>query len=419
MAAVLLYFTLLNSLSVAKFYEIISPRLHGGLWHFFIKYYHISGYDPKVYSMITRWSTEYDVYRHPLFSFFLYPLYWMNKGVMAITGVNGVQIIWAFCQVAMACVTYHFLYRIFRDVIRLSRYDTTLLSLMLFSFAYIQLAFMVPDHFSLSLMLLLMVLYKTGQRLLHGEVMGMGRTALLFLLVAGTTLTNGVKVWLSALFVSGRKFFRPANILVVVILPLLLLGAVSRFADVMFAQPRALDLQKGKKKVVTTVELETPEEKVEQWMDDSTPRVPSLVENMFGESVQFHQDAFLRDISNPKHPREVFVTYSSPWNYVLEAGYIILFLLGLYKGRRERFMLLAVSWFGVELLVHVILGFGLKDVYIMSAHWLFILPLAYGYLLINTSGRLQVIMRVAMSFFTVWLWLYNGSMLLNEFSGKL
>ena len=160
-------------------------------------------------------------------------------------------------------------------------------------------------------------------------------------------------------------------------------------------------------------------ENEEQWMDDSTPRVPSLVENMFGESVQFHQDAFLRDISNPKHPREVFVTYSSPWNYVLEAGYIILFLLGLYKGRRERFMLLAVSWFGVELLVHVILGFGLKDVYIMSAHWLFILPLAYGYLLINTSGRLQVIMRVAMSFFTVWLWLYNGSMLLNEFSGKL
>ena len=415
MVLVFLYISLLNGLFVVKFFDKVSPRLHGGLWYYFIHYFHISGYDPKAYSMITRWSTEYDVYRHPLFNFFLYPFYWLDQGLMRLTGVNCVQWIWAVCQVFLACVAYHYLYRILRGILRLSQADTTLLSFLLFSMAYIQLAFVVPDHFSWSLPLLLMVLEKGGRQLLTGESLKKGQAVLLFLLVAGTTLTNGVKLWLTALFVNGRSFFRPTYLMTVVILPVLLLAAVSRYADVTFAQPRALNVLKSqKKKAPTVIQEKSPKDQVKQWIDTETPRMPSLVENMFGESVLFHQDYFLGDISNPKHPRPVIVEYTYLWNYVIEAGYVLLFLFGLYCGRRERFMQLVLACFCVELMVHVVLGFGLKDVYIMSAHWLFILPIAYGYILKRYGGWLQKGVRAILFLLTVGLWLYNGSMLINE-----
>jgi hypothetical protein len=135
---------------------------------------------------------------------------------------------------------------------------------------------------------------------------------------------------------------------------------------------------------------------------------------MFGESVQFHQEYSLGDISNPKHPRPVFVSYSHLWNYAVEAGYVFLFLFGLYCGRRERFMQLVLACFCVELLVHVVLGFGLKDIYIMSAHWLFILPIAYSYILKRHEVWLQKGVRGILLLLTVGLWLYNGSRLVNE-----
>ena len=52
---------------------------------------------------------------------------------------------------------------------------------------------------------------------------------------------------------------------------------------------------------------------------------------------------------------------------------------GVWCGRRQRFLWLALSFFGFDLLLHVILGFGINEVYIMGAHWLFVLPLAMGY----------------------------------------
>lgn len=414
MVIVFLYFSLLNGLFVVKFFDKISPKLHGGLWYYFIRYFHISGYDSKAYSMITRWSTEYDVYRHPLFNFFLYPLYWLDQGLMRLTGVNCVQWIWAVCQVILACVAYHYLYKILREVLKLSQTDTILLTGLFFSMAYIQLAFVVPDHFSWSLPLLLMVLEKGGKRMLAGEPLKKAETALLFLLVAGTTLTNGVKVWLTALFANGRSFFRPTFLMTAVVLPVFILAAVSRYADVTFAQPRALDLLKSKKKTPVVPHTESPKDHIKKWIDTETPRVPSLVENMFGESVQFHQEYSLGDISNPKHPRPVFVSYSHIWNYAVEAGYVFLFLFGLYCGRRERFMQLVLACFCVELLVHVVLGFGLKDVYIMSAHWLFILPIAYSYILKRHEVWLQKGVRGILLLLTVGLWLYNGSRLVNE-----
>ena len=84
-----------------------------------------------------------------------------------------------------------------------------------------------------------------------------------------------------------------------------------------------------------------------------------------------------------------------------------LFLLGLLCGARSRFLWTAMAFFAFDMALHVGLGFGLNEVYIMSAHWLFVIPLAMGYLFKVVRGGLLVSLRVLTVALFLWLLGYN------------
>ena len=54
------------------------------------------------------------------------------------------------------------------------------------------------------------------------------------------------------------------------------------------------------------------------------------------------------------------------------------------------------------------MGFGLNEVYIMAAHWAFIIPIAIGYLLKGLSARNQSHLRLIVMVLAVFLFFYNG-----------
>ena len=82
-------------------------------------------------------------------------------------------------------------------------------------------------------------------------------------------------------------------------------------------------------------------------------------------------------------------------------------------GRRSRFLWIALSWMGFDMIIHVVLGFGLNEVYIMSAHWMFIIPIAIAMLLRRGQPRLQQPLRIVIMLLTVYLLVYNGSLLVD------
>ena len=59
---------------------------------------------------------------------------------------------------------------------------------------------------------------------------------------------------------------------------------------------------------------------------------------------------------------------------------VLLFLGGIWFGRRSRFLWMALAGFLFDMLLHMGLGFGINEVYIMTAHWVFVIPIAIGYL---------------------------------------
>ena len=482
----ILLFMALNAMVIYKYYRIFTP-FNKHYWHLFVDNFHISGFDPLTYSVLSDWDTSYNVYRHPLLAFFMYIPYQLNQGLMSLTGINCAQFVEAAILLFCAVYSVVFAYRIFREVVGVARYDATLLAALLFSFAYILVTEIVPDHFALSMLMLIMVLYVSGKKMVTKRLLSKWQTVLLFVFTAGVSLNNGIKVFLASLFTNGKKFFRPLNLILAVILPALLMWWFCNYEYDTFVWPpihakqermkKAAEAKKkrdcqmplakkeakvsvseaakdakahhpfvafhaqekpdaerhhaGKETAVpmksdykpdTTGKQQTAKsgtrkdsqkskggkpisnEKFLNWTDVTTSRTQTAVENLFGESIQLHQDYLLGDVLNS---RPMIVNYRWVLSYVVEGIIVLLFIIGIFFARRSRFFWMAFSWFLFDMAIHIVLGFGINEVYIMSAHWIFIIPIAIAFLMKAATGKPRLALRILLTCVTAYLYIYN------------
>lgn len=426
MLAVFLTF---NILLITSHYHVYTMGAHGGFWSIFTKNFRMSGYDNWSWITISGMRIHFITSRHPLYLTFLYPLYLLNHWLIEVFGHNFAVYFMAAIIVLSAFYAAVFAYRIFREVMELRRFDSTLLTVLLFSFGHILIPSMVPDHFIVSMMFLLMALYICGKKMKKGELLTAWQSLLLTFFTAGMATSNGAKIFLAGLFTNRKKFFTWKYICIGVILPCLLLIGIQQSQYYLLEVPQKAVIsniekvkrQKDPKGVEefykkrnawqkTHLGQTMSKESMLDWLDTSTPRTRTLVENFFGESIQLHQRYLLKDVA---WDRPVFVTYNWITNYVIEAIIVVLFVLGIIFGYRKRFFQMLLAWFACDITLHLILGFGITEVYIMASGWAFIIPIAYGYLIKGLSHRYRQMLRGLLLVITIFLWAYNGGLTVN------
>ena len=68
---------------------------------------------------------------------------------------------------------------------------------------------------------------------------------------------------------------------------------------------------------------------------------------------------------------------------------------------------MALAFAAMDWALHVGLGFGLNEVYIMTAHWAYVLPLALAALFVVTTGQKLTLLRIGIGSLTLWLYAWN------------
>ena len=308
----------LNVLFIYRMHDLFMQEGFGPYWKVFERELHLSGYDPLTYLGVTDWDTVYNVFRHPLLAYMIWPLWLFNQGLTAVLGVNCVQYLVAVPVMMASFYSYVFIYRIHREVIELGRYDATLLSAFYFSMAYIMLSVIVPDHFTISMFLLMTTLYISGRCIQKGRKFLWWQSALLFFITAGVTLSNGVKIFLSGLFVNRKDFFRPKYLLLAVILPVALIWGVARLEYRISVLPKEKARQEARAErrmqeavrvaAMDSLQRSRYEQRQERrqarieaqkaksgtpmrqygfwkWTDITTSRLTTVYENLFGETI--------------------------------------------------------------------------------------------------------------------------------------
>ena len=441
---VLLCIVALNGLFIYRLSPFFMQEGFGPYMKQLLHEFHLSGYDPLTYLAVTDWGTFYNVYRHPLLAFMVYPLYLLNWCLSSLLGVNCVQYVVALPVVACSFYSYIFTYRIHREIIGISHRDAILMSVFYFSMAYIMLSVIVPDHFTISMFLLLLTFYVAGKCILQGRQLAWWQSALLFCVTAGVTLSNGVKTFLTGLFVNGRRFFHWRYLLLGALLPAALMWGFCqweyRYCVLPGEQLRAKAKQQEEAKREKEISMMSAQEQKEvrqkqhqrkkvlarqaaksgkpvknfgfwKWTDITTSRLETSYENLFGESIQFHQQHFLEDTLVF---RPVFVRYDWKLSYVVEAVIVLFFLVGIWIGRHQRFLWMILSCFGFDMFIHLILGFGINEIFIMAPHWLFAVPFAIAYLLrFQVTGFRFQVLRLSVALLTLYLLAYNGYLLVD------
>jgi len=471
---IVVYFLVMNVIELLH-YATPLTKFYKHYGQMFGKYYHVSGFDSLTYVTLSDWNAYYNVYRHPLLHYFAYPLYLINKGLMWITDHNCAIFIVAFLLLIFALYSFIFLYRIIREVIGVDRITSTITSLFYFSFGYIILTLMVPDHFAPSMMLLLMTLYISGKKMRGKTLLTTWQTVVLFFLTAGISLNNGIKTIMSQLMVNGKRFFRPVNLLVVVVICPLLIWCTARYEYGLRVWPQEIVKKANKKKMALIKKKKAEKKAMEKaredsvfltqyvwaqslgwsadlvrdslaratgdtvrkekkrkvisysklnkntpisngefmrWTDVSIPRGESLLENVFGEGIQVHDSYLLLDAL---YAKPMIVKYNHWFNYFAEAIVVMLFLIGIWMGRRDKFFWLAMSFFALDMLLHVGLGFALNEVYIMSAHWMYIIPIAVAYIAKGIDRKYVNIFRWIVGIVMIYLFCWNTNFIAYYF----
>ena len=422
--AMLAVFVTFNAMVIASHYHVYTMEAHGGFWSVFTKNFRMSGYDCWSWITVSGGRIHFVTSRHPLYLTFLYPLYLLNDWLIQNVGYNFAVYFMAVIIVFSAFYAVLFMYRVFREVLELRRKDARLLTLLLFSFGHVLIPTMVPDHFVISLMLLSLTLYITGKKMKKGQLLTAWQSLVLTFFTAGMATSNGVKTLLAGLFTNGKKVFTCKFISIGVVLPLLLLLGIQQSQYYLLEVPQQAvvrhieseTLKKNPQKVLehkkqrdewqrTHLGQPVGDGVITKLMDVSTPRVPTIVENFFGESIQLHQRSLLKDVS---WERPIFVEYNWSLNYIIEAFIVLLFIVGIVFSYKQRFFKMLLAWFACDLTLHLILGFAVTEVYIMTSGWAFIIPISYGYLLRQLSMKWRKVMRVTLIMLTIYLWIYNA-----------
>ena len=417
-------FVTFNAMVIASHYHVYTMEAHGGFWSVFTKNFRMSGYDCWSWITVSGGRIHFVTSRHPLYLTFLYPLYLLNDWLIQNVGYNFAVYFMAVIIVFSAFYAVLFMYRVFREVLELRRKDARLLTLLLFSFGHVLIPTMVPDHFVISLMLLSLTLYITGKKMKKGQLLTAWQSLVLTFFTAGMATSNGVKTLLAGLFTNGKKVFTCKFISIGVVLPLLLLLGIQQSQYYLLEVPQQAvvrhieseTLRKNPQKVLehkrqrdewqrTHLGQPVGDGVITKLMDVSTPRIPTIVENFFGESIQLHQRSLLKDVS---WERPIFVEYNWSVNYIIEAFIVLLFIVGIVFSYKQRFFKMLLAWFACDLTLHLILGFAVTEVYIMTSGWAFIIPISYGYLLKRLSMKWLKLMRVALIMLTIYLWIYNA-----------
>lgn len=425
-------FCALNLLMLQTNYELwTNPKM--GFYSAFHNGFDFSGFDGHIYIVVSKWRPLFTLFRHPLLAVMMWPLATANDFLMPATGMNCAIIIVAVVWTLLSLCSWMLLHRLINKVVGLGVWTSLLLCFFYFGFAYVMMATFVPDHMIISMTLLLLTLVLACRADAKGTTMPAWQSLLLAFVSMGVSTTNCVKIWL----VDMQSHLRRATLRqafmrsLCYFVPVIIMGGLyvlqlntTQADDHAYAKQVERDKiasnQTFAKKAMDKAKQENARHKQQtvnvklfEWTDTSIDRLPLVIENIFGEGLILHEDHLLED-ANVNRP--VFVEYRHWWYYAIEGVIVCLFVCGVWCGRHERLMWMLLGILAFDALLHLGFRFAASDVYIMTAHWAFIMPVAVGCLFrrVSTNRLFFRGLLVIVGVLTLFLWYHNVSLLVHH-----
>lgn len=397
----------------------------------------ISGFDHMIYSTVKKWHIAYELLRHPLLTLMLWPLSVLDTLLRPVFGVECNAYIIGTLWVILDSYSALFLYRTLNVNMDMSKSESCVLTLFFFSLAFVLLTTIVPDHMAISLFLLSLTLYVATDRIKKKRVLRARHSLVYFLLCTGVTTTNGIKIILADFFVLlNRKMPKLGYFkhFMYYAIPIILLFGAYYAQDYLIQKPAIERRNKLNQKKFAKNSLyekahkkrqndiakfrakQVMKGKLFEFTDVTIDRWKTITDNVFGEGLQLHRQHLLDDPHGKQpHRRPEFVSYENMWHYIMEVVLVALLIIGVVCGIRSAMLWIPLSWFIFDMVIHCVFNFAISDVFIMTAHWALLYPIALAYMLKATVSRrwMHHCLLGIIAVCTLLLYLHNGTLIIS------
>lgn len=345
------------------------------------------GYDN--YFRFTTRGGAWDV-SHPLIT----PLYLTNRVLLVpLLGEGGALVVMLLGSALLMAIAVAGCCGYLRRVVQLGTGRSLLLSgLLLSSFTVMTLSFTV-ESYPLSMALLVLSLLCLSGQLKQAKRLSGWHVTLWSLVLGGVTLTNFAKP-LSLLLLSKEESLwqRVRKVLLPTLLLLALVVAVGWF----YQQRRA-----GAEESMLTAQ-------VNDLLRFQT-RSADIVPDFFGHPLLISnlemRELYMETVLRPT-PYACWAMKLLPW------GVVLLLLSMIWVGRRYPLAWAIPLYLAVDVAVHLIGGYGLDEAIIFGGHWVFLVPMALGWLYRVVPRQAYRYMDLALLLLSIYMCTHNLSTIL-------
>ncbi len=357
------------------------------------------GYDPKAYfskfSELKYFHPYAGKFRHPFVSVIFLPftiIFWLI-GVLFSEPVKIFSMMLLFNLITATIVLV--LYKYFVSVIKIQKRIAFLLCLLYISFGHIMLLISFPEIFQISVLGLLILVYITTDNQLNGVKVSLLTNIFLFCFITGTTVSNGMKCVVAQLFqkASYKSKFRSICWSGGICFGIIVVSILCSTAVYFYFNKSLPD-----------------NEPILKYLQPLTTN--NVFHKFLFEPILFH------DYSNFTSLIQTEIYYSSNYHLSIVIGFFIALLVCIFLCLKESPVLLLLSFFGIDILIHIICKFGINEAHIYSPHWLFIIPLLIGcfYKWVEQRKKNIAILNFILVFFLINFLFLNGLRMFNFFT---
>ncbi|MCD7978455.1 MAG: DUF6080 domain-containing protein [Tannerellaceae bacterium] len=326
---------------------------------------------------------------HPFFRIIMLPVIFISNVIFYLLGYKAKTVFLVLITSLLVSGSLMLIFRYLYSFLRIGCFRSALITGIATFFSTNLILSFTPESYPVSLYLLTFVFTYYSFAIKEKGHIPFSQFFTLTLLTAGTTVTNGVKCCIPEL-ISGlpfrekcRRLFKMAGYML-----LLCLVYYSGIITLMyFLKGGEQGIYLPWQDAIDQLFLYNDGEQYNKLLHASYGKM--IFSYLLGNPLLFG-DFFYQTIFNKAGIAELNIRiYDQVWQYIFIA---ILFIVVLYvtgKNLKNKYFIILVLSFGVDLFIHIGLNFGIYEAFIYGAHWVYLIPMIWGWVYYNQPGKKQ------------------------------
>lgn len=341
--------------------------------------------------------------RHILMRHFSYLYILVGDLLQHLLGLKAKTILTVLiCNTAIT-LSIIYVYRYIRKILNIQGLMSYFLASFYGFFSTNLILSFTPESFTFSVFLISFTLYYYSCSIKENQNVGFLSNAALAIGLGGITITNLAKGIIPMFFIKDK----PIRILIKIACICLIFGGIIILLRYYYADEFGVIITIKNSFISNALQKqENILYKIIDWFFIAPIYFPEIIQR----PIQLFE-------TSPIFP-SINLDYFHNWyNYLFAIILYILLVAGIIRNFRERLLWLLIAMFSVDIIIHVIVGYGLQDPFIYGGHWVFIVPVLIGWLYKSLSDNVKKYL-VGTVFILFLVMLINNSIRMVEFISR-